>query len=75
MVREKRYDKAIEIFEKAVKAHPEYPDIHRFLGALYLKITHDKNKAIYHLRRSLELDPHQDGADTLRKAIQGYTPD
>jgi len=75
MVREKRYDKAIEIFEKAVKAHPEYPEIHRFLGVLYLKITHDKNEAIYHLRRSLELDPHQDGADVLRKAIKGYTPD
>lgn len=69
-IRQRKYDLARNELEEAVSLYPDYAEVHRFLGALYLKIYNDKEKGFSHMRRSLELEPHQPGADELRKLLK-----
>ena len=68
------FDDAIHEFEMAVHIKPNYANAHMNLGAVVLKHRKDKDKALFHLKESLKLDPHQEQASGINKLIQFLKP-
>jgi len=58
---QKKYNQAIEQFEKVREIDPENADVLYLLGSLYLEVK-DKEKAIELLKRSVEINPDHDGS-------------
>ncbi len=67
---EGRYEEAIPYFERELRIAPRNASAHRHLGLLYLERRRDHPKALFHLKRSLELDPQGKAADMVRRRIQ-----
>jgi tetratricopeptide (TPR) repeat protein len=57
-------------YERALALDPTLSDAHRSLGLIYASALGDPGKALDHFRRSLALQPEQQGADELRKWIR-----
>lgn len=82
-IAEKKYDAAIEVFNRAVAAHPRSADANYFLGEAYLQIKKG-SKAVGYLNEALRLDPMgkaeihlrlaalYNGAGMKDKAVQEY---
>ncbi|MDR4507568.1 MAG: tetratricopeptide repeat protein [Candidatus Brocadiaceae bacterium] len=64
------YDEAIREFETAVSIKPDYANAHMNLGAVILQHGKDKKSALFHLKESLTLDPHQEQAPVIRKLVR-----
>ena len=64
---------AIEAYERAVALDPTLWDAHRSLGLLFADLPAERERALRHLTRSLELEPGQEGADRLRERIRSLT--
>ncbi len=63
--------KALTFYLKALQVDPDYALVHRYVAAIFSMPEFSRpERAIYHLRRTLELDPDQDGADELRELLR-----
>ena len=62
--------KALSLINEIIAQHPDNPLFYKLLGAYYLKYTNNTYEAKKAFEKSLFLDPHQQGADQLRKLIQ-----
>ncbi|MFA6350440.1 MAG: tetratricopeptide repeat protein, partial [Candidatus Omnitrophota bacterium] len=51
----KIYDKAIIAYNKALSLNKNNAQVHYYLGLLYKHVNNDRKKAIYHLKRYLQL--------------------
>ena len=62
--------KALAFYVRALQVNPDYAKVHRYVASIYAMPDYLRpNRAIYHLRRTLELDPEQAGADELRQLL------
>ena len=64
------FDDAIHEFEMAVQIKPNYANAHMNLGAVILKHRKDKDRALFHLKESIKIDPQQEQAAGINKLIQ-----
>jgi len=68
----KEIPKALALYTKALQVNPDYAKVHRYVASIYAMPEYLRPKrVIYHLRRTLELDPDQKGADQLRELLKG----
>lgn len=65
------YDDAINSFETSLSLNNDQYDVHRKLGAIYLKVRKNIAIALLHFEESFRQNPAQEDADTLIKIIQG----
>lgn len=62
--------KAIAFYVRALRTNPDYAKVHRYLASIYAMPEYHRPKlAMFHLRRTLELEPDQEGAEELRKLL------
>ena len=54
---EKSYEKAAEFFEKSLQLDEKQAIVHAGLGQIAAKFLNRPDKALFHLRRAIELDP------------------
>ena len=66
----KVYDRAIEAYTTALKLDSRNPKAHHDLGLLYEHFLGDSNKAIYHLRQYLKLDPNPKDRERVAHLIK-----
>jgi protein O-mannosyl-transferase len=64
------FDEAIKEFEMAVQIKPNYANAHMNLGAVILKHRKDRDKALFHLKESIKIDPQQEQSAGINKLIQ-----
>jgi tetratricopeptide (TPR) repeat protein len=72
LVGKAEYARAAAAYEKALAGDPADPLVHRNLGGLHLLHLGNSERGRTHLRRSLELAPHQPGAHEIRGALEGH---
>ena len=60
------YSDAVKAFKKVLDAQPAAADVHFNLGVIYDKNLPDREKAAYHYRKFLELDPLNTSADKVK---------
>jgi len=65
-----RYEEARIAYEEAIRINPNYSWPHINLGVMYLEKYRDKLKALYHLRKALELDPASVQAEAIKNKIR-----
>lgn len=63
------YDDAIYSFEKSLKLNYNQYDIHRRLGAIYLKEKKDTINALLHFEESFRINPSQPDVEILLRII------
>jgi len=63
------YDDALESLKQSLNLNPLQPDLHRTMGAIYLKEKKDKEMALRHFEESLRQNPAQDNSDIIIQAI------
>ncbi|HHT9136081.1 MAG TPA: tetratricopeptide repeat protein [Candidatus Wunengus sp. YC60] len=61
---------AIREFETAVQIKPNYANAHMNLGAVILKHRKNKEKALFHLKESVKIEPQQEQAAGINKLIE-----
>lgn len=61
-IQENYIEQAIECFEDATTIKPEDIGLHIMLGYIYGEVVKDKQKAISHCERALEIDPNSTSA-------------
>jgi choline-sulfatase len=67
----KEFPKALAFYLKALQVNPDYAIAHRNLASIYaLSEFFRPKRVVFHLRRTLELDPDQEGADQLRDILK-----
>ena len=64
------FKEAVEAYFGALRLKPDDADCHFDLGGFYLTRLHDKNRAIFHLKKSLELNPDHPRAEQMRDVIK-----
>jgi len=60
---------AAAYYERALAIDPTLSDAHRSLALLLAGVPGEQGRAAAHLRRSLEMDPNQTGADDMRRML------
>jgi protein O-mannosyl-transferase len=58
-------------YERALALDPTLADAHRSLGLVLAGIPEERRRAAEHLRRCLELEPNQAGAEDLKRMLAG----
>jgi tetratricopeptide (TPR) repeat protein len=67
----KEFSEALTCYLKALQVNPDYAIAHRNLASIYaLPEFFGPKRIVFHLRRTLELDPDQEGADQLRDILK-----
>jgi arylsulfatase A-like enzyme/Tfp pilus assembly protein PilF len=67
----KEFPKALAFYLNALQVNPDYAIAHRNLASIYaLPEFFRPRRVVFHLRRTLELDPDQEGADKLRDILK-----
>jgi len=69
LTRKGRYAEAAEQYERAVELDPGLSDAHRSLGLLYAQRIGNRDRAVAHLKASLQIDPAQPEAQELRRLL------
>jgi len=64
------YDNAIAAFSKTIELHPNLAIPHLNIAIIYLYQKQDRQKALYHFERALELEPNFPQAASVRKKIE-----
>src|SRR3989337_2601334 len=64
------FDDAIKEFETAVQIKTNYANAHMNLGAVILKHRKDKDRALFHLKESIKIEPQQEQSLGINKLIQ-----
>ena len=67
-------DNSISIFNRILKRFPKTAGVHKNLGLIYYKNKQNPQKAIYHFKKSIELDSKQPHADQIRSIIVELEP-
>jgi arylsulfatase A-like enzyme/tetratricopeptide (TPR) repeat protein len=63
-------DQALSFYRRALRVNPDYALVHKHLASIYALAQFDRpDLTAFHIRRSLELDPKQTGADELKKLL------
>ncbi len=63
------YDQAIRIFNKTIETHPGLAIPHLNIAIIYLYQKNDREKALYHFERALQVEPNLPQAAAVRKKI------
>ncbi len=71
--RDKDYENAVEEFNKALAYNQNNAKAHYNLGIIYDDYFKDKEKARYHYRAFLELQPESDEAESVREWLADLT--
>ena len=67
---EGRYARALSFYRRALQVDADHALAHKQIASIYALKEFDRPRlAAFHLRRSLELDPDQTGADQLREML------
>ena len=67
----KEFAKALAFYLKALQVNPDYAIAHRNLASIFaLPEFFGPKRVVFHLRRTLELEPNQTGADQLRDILK-----
>ena len=62
--------KALAYYRRALQVNPDYAMVHRYVASIYaIPEFYQPNLIVYHLQRTLALDPNQEGADELRELL------
>jgi len=69
-VTDKKYDMAIDEYEKAISLNPEDPDGHYNLAILYDDYKRNSEKALDHYKKYLELKPDAIDADQVKEWVE-----
>ncbi len=70
LAKESLYLGAAEHYSRALRINPRHAMLHLFLGQLYLQHLGEPDSALEHLRTSLEIDPNQPYAESIRHNIE-----
>ena len=70
LYKDNRVEEALRLFTNAAELYPDSSDIHRNTGVVYYFKVRDREKALYHFQRSVELDPNQTQAEVVRGLIR-----
>ena len=65
-----RFSEAIEEYETAARLNSSYSDPHFNLARIYLKELKDVEKALYHFKKSMAVNPHHPRVAALRKKVE-----
>lgn len=65
-----QYDKAIEALHQSLHYQPNNPTAHKMLGVIYANNFNNRNKALFHLKETIRLDPQQPLANEIIESIQ-----
>jgi tetratricopeptide (TPR) repeat protein len=60
---------ATAYYERALALDPTLSDAHRSLALILAGVPGERERAAMHLRRSLEMEPDQAGAEDLRRML------
>ena len=69
----KQYDEAIESYRKSIEFNPNNADAHYNLGLLYERVKALPDRAVFHYRRYLELNPQAEDRDEVQQWIDMLT--
>ncbi len=69
-VEQRDFERAVELYQKALVVNPELADAHMELGLLYEDKRKDPIAAIYHYRRYVELRPHSSKTQVVQDFIE-----
>ena len=67
---QKRFDKAIAEFEWELRVNPQHTLTHLNLGQIYWYEFQNREKAIYHLKVALMLDPLLPNRKTIQRLVR-----
>lgn len=67
------FDEAEKIFRQILKSDPNNFNTHNNLGMLFLQQLNNPPQAVYHFKKSLEINPEQQKADLLRKLTKNFS--
>jgi tetratricopeptide (TPR) repeat protein len=67
-------DDAIAALNKALTLKPELALAHLNLALIYLSERKDNNRALFHLKKTIELDPFIPQAEAIQKKIAELIP-
>jgi len=62
-------ESAIEIYNRLLVREPELAGIHKNLGMIFYQFKKDREKAIFHFKESLRLEPNQPQAAVIRSIV------
>ena len=60
----------MEAYFGALRIEPDDAEIHFALGEVYLTSLYDRRRALFHLKKSLTLNPHHPRAEQIRDVIR-----
>jgi tetratricopeptide (TPR) repeat protein len=66
-------NEAVDSYLHALTLNPDYADACKNLGVLYYQKKGDIKRSEYYLKKSLELNPQQSGAEQIRTLLQFIT--
>jgi len=69
-VQAKKYEKAIEVYEKVLNMNPSSARVHYNLGLIYEHFLSDTKKATFHLRKYLTLNPGAQDSEKVNYLIK-----
>lgn len=64
------FEKAVETYLGALRLKPDDAEIHFALGEVYLTCLYDKKRALFHLKKTLDLNPHHPRAGQIGDVIK-----
>ncbi len=64
------FKEAMNAYFRALRLKPNDPDIHLDVGAFFLTHLHNKDRALFHFKKSLELNPSHPRAKQLKNTIE-----
>jgi len=64
------YNKAIDLFKEVLEINPDSPESHFNLGVIYSDYFFDKEKALFHYSKYLEINPYGSDAETVKQWIE-----
>ena len=62
-------ESAIEIYSRLLARDPKLAGIHKSLGMIFYQFKKDRDKAAFHFKESLRLEPDQPQADVIRSLV------
>jgi tetratricopeptide (TPR) repeat protein len=68
----KRYEEAAISFNQAVQLDDQSVLAHKNLGLILFHYLNRKKEGIFHLKKTLELDPALEGSESIRNTIVAY---
>ena len=70
LVQQTKYTKALDQFKELIALDPESKDGHFNLGVIYSDYVFDRDKAIYHYSKYMEIAPFEEDAEQVRDWIE-----